>query len=249
MASSPLTFLFFPYASHFQKGIWWWNFLRNTKETQTSANHTLTAGGGAYDPVPRAPRGSALRGNTWRAHGGANEDAWKWLENRKKNVKSGFLQKYSKCFFCTFKWLFGVSHFYKSIARPKYSKYSKSWSCLMFCWGGQSGSAGGPQTSTKSGGEACPESSSLQTLQTPQVPCARWSMSKRRCQSRSFNMCFGIDLALGHLKRWLANSWLNQKDLTTASKRYYLIHGSVWSLWQHLVDSSTMEHLASWQHG
>lgn len=28
-------------------------------------------GGGAFRPVPGAPRGSALRGNTWRAHGGA----------------------------------------------------------------------------------------------------------------------------------------------------------------------------------
>ena len=49
----------------------------------------------------------------------------KWLENRRLFVlKSGFLQKYSKWIFCTFKWLFGVSHFYKSIAQSTFHAQS-----------------------------------------------------------------------------------------------------------------------------
>lgn len=71
----PWHVFFSPLCKPFSKRYLVVKFSRNTKETQTSTNHTLTAGGGAYDPVPRAPRGSALRGNTWRAHGGANEDA------------------------------------------------------------------------------------------------------------------------------------------------------------------------------
>lgn len=48
-----------------------------------------------------------------------------WLEHRRIFVlKSGFLQKYSKWFFCTFKWLFGVSHFYKSIAQSTFHAQS-----------------------------------------------------------------------------------------------------------------------------